>query len=177
MSLVQRNDLVEQLAAAASHPALRDSILPGALDGGLHAPNLHGSANFTVVSDTYMTAVVPATGTTGYVTVTTPSGTLTSGKTFKVIPVIKSFTPTKWAGRHAGHDHRIGFHWCNEGHFRRGQGDQLHGRFWNEDHRHSTSRSQDRKDCGHHAGRDCHECHRFHRNTVRRAPSLSSRRA
>jgi uncharacterized repeat protein (TIGR03803 family) len=53
-----------------------------------------GSANFTVASDTYMTAVVPATGTTGYVTVTTPSGTLTSSKTFKVIPVIKSFTPT-----------------------------------------------------------------------------------
>lgn len=53
-----------------------------------------GSASFTVDSDTYMTAVVPATGTTGYVTVTAPSGALTSSKTFKVIPVIKSFTPT-----------------------------------------------------------------------------------
>jgi hypothetical protein len=53
-----------------------------------------GSASFTVVSDTYMTAKVPATGTTGYVTVATPSGTLTSSQTFKVLPVITSFTPT-----------------------------------------------------------------------------------
>jgi hypothetical protein len=53
-----------------------------------------GSANFTVVSDTYMTAKVPATGTTGHVTVTTPSGTLTSSQTFKVLPAITSFTPT-----------------------------------------------------------------------------------
>ncbi len=53
-----------------------------------------GSANFTVVSDTDMTAVVPTSGTTGFVTVTTPSGTLTSSKTFKVLPVISSFTPT-----------------------------------------------------------------------------------
>jgi uncharacterized repeat protein (TIGR03803 family) len=52
-----------------------------------------GSANFTVVSDTYMTAEVPAAGTTGYVAVTTPSGTLTSSQTFKVVPVITSFTP------------------------------------------------------------------------------------
>src|ERR1039458_6899824 len=53
-----------------------------------------GSATFTVVSDTYLTAVVPASGTTGFVTVTTPSGTLTSSKQFKVIPGITSFTPT-----------------------------------------------------------------------------------
>ena len=45
-----------------------------------------GSATFTIVSDTYMTAQVPATGTTGYVTVTTPSGTLTSNSIFKVVP-------------------------------------------------------------------------------------------
>jgi uncharacterized repeat protein (TIGR03803 family) len=53
-----------------------------------------GSASFTVVSDTYMTAVVPASGTTGTVTVTTPSATLTSKQIFKVIPVILSFTPS-----------------------------------------------------------------------------------
>jgi uncharacterized repeat protein (TIGR03803 family) len=53
-----------------------------------------GSATFTIVSDTYMTAKVPATGTTGYVTVTTPSGTLKSSQTFKVLPAITSFTPT-----------------------------------------------------------------------------------
>jgi hypothetical protein len=37
-----------------------------------------GSASFTIVSDTYLTAKVPTSGTTGFVTVTTPSGTLTS---------------------------------------------------------------------------------------------------
>jgi len=53
-----------------------------------------GSATFTVVSDTYMTAVVPATGTTGSLTVVTPSGTLNSKQIFKVLPVVSSFTPT-----------------------------------------------------------------------------------
>ena len=43
-------------------------------------------ANFKVVSDTYLTATVPAGATTGYVTVTTPSGTLTSNVPFRVIP-------------------------------------------------------------------------------------------
>jgi uncharacterized repeat protein (TIGR03803 family) len=53
-----------------------------------------GSANFTVASDTYMTAVVPAQGTQGYVSVTTASSTLTSNKKFKVVPIISSFSPT-----------------------------------------------------------------------------------
>ena len=54
-----------------------------------------GSASFfTVVSDTYMTAVVPTGGTTGFVTVATPSGTLTSNRQFKVVPVISNIAPT-----------------------------------------------------------------------------------
>jgi len=43
-------------------------------------------ASFTVVSDTYLKATVPPGATTGYVTVTTPSGTLTSNVPFHVIP-------------------------------------------------------------------------------------------
>ena len=43
MALVQRNDLVEQLTPATADPAFRDSILPRALDRGLHATNCHGS--------------------------------------------------------------------------------------------------------------------------------------
>jgi uncharacterized repeat protein (TIGR03803 family) len=43
-------------------------------------------ANFTVVSDTYLTATVPPGATTGYVTVTTPTGVLTSNVPFRVIP-------------------------------------------------------------------------------------------
>jgi len=52
-----------------------------------------GSAQFTAVSDTYMTAVIPAEGTSGYVTVTTDSGALTSNKKFVVKPIITGFNP------------------------------------------------------------------------------------
>lgn len=44
------------------------------------------SASFRVVSDTYLTATVPPGATTGYVTVTTPSGILTSNVPFHVLP-------------------------------------------------------------------------------------------
>jgi uncharacterized repeat protein (TIGR03803 family) len=43
-------------------------------------------ASFTVTSDTLIQATVPAGATTGYVTVTTPTGTLTSNVPFHVIP-------------------------------------------------------------------------------------------
>ncbi len=52
------------------------------------------AATFKVVSATYLTAVVPTGATTGSVTVATPGGTLTSNKTFRVTPVILSFSPT-----------------------------------------------------------------------------------
>ena len=52
-----------------------------------------GSASYTVVSDTYMTATVPTSGTTGTVTVATPGGTLKSAQTYKVVPVITDFNP------------------------------------------------------------------------------------
>ena len=42
------------------------------------------AAKFTVVSDTYMTALVPAGATTGAVAVTTPTGTLTSNVNFRI---------------------------------------------------------------------------------------------
>jgi uncharacterized repeat protein (TIGR03803 family) len=44
------------------------------------------SAAFTVVSDTYLTATVPPGATSGYVTVTTPNGTLASNVPFRVVP-------------------------------------------------------------------------------------------
>ena len=53
-----------------------------------------GSASFTIVSDTFITATVPPTGTSGHVTVTTSGGTLTSPQVYKVIPVLSSFNPT-----------------------------------------------------------------------------------
>jgi len=54
---------------------------------GTTAVSLNGiPASFTVKSDTFIEATVPPGATTGYVTVTTPSGTLTSNVPFHVIP-------------------------------------------------------------------------------------------
>lgn len=68
-------------------------ILGNGLTGTTKVQFGSGTATFTVVSDTYITAVVPSSGTTGSVVVTTPGGTLTSKQTFKVVPVITSFSP------------------------------------------------------------------------------------
>jgi uncharacterized repeat protein (TIGR03803 family) len=68
-------------------------ILGNGLTGTTSVKFGTGSASFTVVSDTYLTAVVPATGTTGAVTVTTPSGFRVSSKNFRVLPVISGFSP------------------------------------------------------------------------------------
>jgi uncharacterized repeat protein (TIGR03803 family) len=50
-------------------------------------------ATFTVLRDTFLTAVVPAGATTFPVTVTTPSGLLTSNTAFRVTPQVLSFDP------------------------------------------------------------------------------------
>jgi len=52
------------------------------------------AAAFTVISSTEITAIVPASATTGTITVVTPSGTLKTIVIFYVTPQIKSFTPT-----------------------------------------------------------------------------------
>ena len=51
------------------------------------------AASFTTVSNTYLTATVPAGATTGTVQVTTSTGTLNSNQAFRVTPQLKSFTP------------------------------------------------------------------------------------
>ena len=58
-------------------------------------------ATFIVKSDTLLEATVPAGATTGPVTVTTPSGTLTSNVPFRVLPQLLSFNPPsgRWAHR------------------------------------------------------------------------------
>src|SRR6185503_7407875 len=54
------------------------------------------AAVFTVASNTQINATVPATATTGRITVTNPDGTATSATDFTVTrpPTIASFTPT-----------------------------------------------------------------------------------
>lgn len=54
---------------------------------GTTSVSLNGTpASFTVVSDTFIRATVPAGATTGYVTVTTPTGVLISNVPFYVLP-------------------------------------------------------------------------------------------
>ncbi len=61
---------------------------------GANSVEFNGTpASFHVVSNTYMTAKVPA-GETGFVTITTSSGTLLSKQIFKVTPKVISVTPT-----------------------------------------------------------------------------------
>jgi hypothetical protein len=52
------------------------------------------TATFSVVSDTYLTTVVPAGATSGFITVFTPGGNLKSSRKFLVVPSLLSFNPT-----------------------------------------------------------------------------------
>jgi uncharacterized repeat protein (TIGR03803 family) len=73
---------------------LRDAARIGGVMGilgqsltGATSVSINGTpASFTVISDTFIKATVPYGATTGYVTVTTPSGVLTSNVPFHVIP-------------------------------------------------------------------------------------------
>jgi uncharacterized repeat protein (TIGR03803 family) len=61
---------------------------------GTTSVSFHGTpATFTVVSNTFLTANVPAGATTGVITVSTPGGTLKSSRKFQVLPSITSFSP------------------------------------------------------------------------------------
>ena len=65
---------------------------------GTTAVSFNGvSATFTVSSNTYLTAIVPAGATLGLIQVTTPKGVLTSKTSFRVLPHISGFTPTSGA--------------------------------------------------------------------------------
>jgi len=61
-------------------------ILGQGLTGTTNVSFNRVSATFSAVSDTYLTAMVPAGATTGTVTVTTPGRKLTSNKVFRVTP-------------------------------------------------------------------------------------------
>jgi hypothetical protein len=62
---------------------------------GTTAVSFNGTpAAFNVISDTFLKATVPQGATTGPVTVTTPSGPLTSNVPYRVRPTILSFSPS-----------------------------------------------------------------------------------
>ena len=53
-----------------------------------------GAGTFTINNDTFITAKIATGGTTGLITVDEPGGNLTTLPKFKVVPAIKTFTPT-----------------------------------------------------------------------------------
>jgi hypothetical protein len=53
------------------------------------------AATFTTQGDNYVTATVPSGGKSGPVVVNIPSGNLTSSKSFRLIPMVTSFTPSQ----------------------------------------------------------------------------------
>jgi len=73
-------------------------IISGTTFDGVTEVSFNGmSADFTVDSNTQITAVAPAGATTGKITVTTTLGTATSAGNFNVLPKITSFTPASGA--------------------------------------------------------------------------------
>jgi uncharacterized repeat protein (TIGR03803 family) len=82
------------LMTTAGKAGQRVQILGQGFTGTTSVSFGSGAASFQVLSDTYMTAVVPATGTTANVTVVTPGGSLVSSKVFSIIPTISGFSPT-----------------------------------------------------------------------------------
>jgi len=59
-------------------------ILGGGLTGTSNVSFNGTNSSFTVVSDTFLKATVPSGATTGFVTVTTPGGTLKSNQEFRI---------------------------------------------------------------------------------------------
>lgn len=51
-------------------------------------------ATFTAISQTYLSAVVPANATAGFIMVTTPTATYTSNRKFQVVPTLTNISPT-----------------------------------------------------------------------------------
>lgn len=85
-------------------PIIGPAGTPGIIIGGINFIGASSvkfgsaSASFSVPASTQITATVPASASTGVISVTTPSGTANSGSNFTVTsgsaPVITSFTPT-----------------------------------------------------------------------------------
>jgi uncharacterized repeat protein (TIGR03803 family) len=73
------------------------TILGNNLKGTTAASFNPTPAAFTVVSDSEITATVPAGATTGNIQVTTPGGPLSSNVAFKVTPQVLSFLPPSGA--------------------------------------------------------------------------------
>jgi uncharacterized repeat protein (TIGR03803 family) len=79
------NPLVETVPVAGA--AGQSVIILGNNLTGSSSVTFNGTAaEFTVVSDTYITAAVPPGATTGTVSVTTPTGVLKSNPAFQVLP-------------------------------------------------------------------------------------------
>ena len=71
-------------------------ILGQGLSGATAVSFAGTAATFEVISDTFLTATVPAGATTGTVSVTRPGGVLISNKVFQVTPETDTVSPEGW---------------------------------------------------------------------------------
>lgn len=85
---------IVKLVCASGKIGTTVGILGGGFTGATSVTFNGKAAGFTVKSDSYLTATVPAGATTGVVKVTTPNGVLNSNTKFRVTPLILSFTPS-----------------------------------------------------------------------------------
>jgi len=84
---------ITSFSPTSGAPGTRVTITGSAFTGATAAKFNGIAAAFTVNSSTQITATVPATATTGPISVTSPGGTATSAATFTVAPRITGFTP------------------------------------------------------------------------------------
>lgn len=74
------------LVRSAGRVGTREGILGQGFTGATDVSFNGAPATFNVKADTFITATIPPGATSGFVTVTTPTGTLTSNKQFVVLP-------------------------------------------------------------------------------------------
>jgi uncharacterized repeat protein (TIGR03803 family) len=94
---------------AAGHFRATIDILGQGFTGATRVSFNGKHAEFKVVSDTFLTATVPPGASTGFITVTTQKGTLTSNKKFQVIH-------GQGEGRHVDDEDRKQFPFCQQDH-------------------------------------------------------------
>ena len=141
-------------------------ILGNGLTGTTKVTFGSGSATFKVISDTYMTATVPAIGTSGPVVVTAPSGMRVSSKEFKETAHHVQLRPRQRLSGIASHYHGNWIDPDDRCHLRWNESSGLHGELRDAGDGNGTRRCNNRKNQDHYHRWSSHQSGNFHRNVT-----------